>query len=456
MISVKLRSIKKLQEMISFAAKSCYEGEEPKIGDILDIKTTLFQPGHHTTLQHASTYFTFFIDGIAISDVTSGLHLANPFYNSSQRSGRFCGKMFSDPDFNQIESYIRKHWPLLKEISYLRIMRFIEHGIHIYQINIERAAELAKRFIKEERPLATDKYIYQNAPKFAQEQLRVFVSTIFPTALTYTINISALAAFYKVAWSPALKDVTQKMVDIVLEKEPSFGYMFSRRENTDGIFSLPKVNRAYRHEGVLTKPVSKLVSAGDPSRFIEPDPGDLHPLDILHFEPFYMDNNVEEVKSDVEVSLATFGQDQRHRTIRRSRPFFTGGFYLPPIPKELELNREAERLLDKWLDISWHDKDIPETLSHAIAPYGIMVGYRKSAPYNAFIHESLKRLCWCSQEEIFHLNLRLREQIAHQKGEKFPLLPFCSPTCVRTGKCGEGKRYCGRDREETCFIERKV
>lgn len=455
MIKVKFRSIEKPQEMISFAAKSCYQAEEPKIGDLLDIKTTLFQPGHHTTLQHASTHFTFFIDGIAVSDITLGLHLANPFYNSSQRSGRFCGKMFSNPDFGKIGDYLCKYWPSsLSSVNYCRIMSFIRRGIDIYQKNIDNATELAKQFIKEERPLATDKYISQNAPKFAQEQLRVFVSTIFPTALTYTINISALAALYKVAWSPALKDITQQMADIVLEKEPSFEYMFARRVNNDGVFR--RVQGAYIYDGVLTKPVSKLVSTGDSEWFAAPESDDLHPLDLLHFEPFYMDNNVEEIKSDVEVSLATFGQDQRHRTVKRSQPFFTGGFYLPPIPRELRLKKQAEQLLGEWLDISWRHKDISVTLFQAIAPYGAMVRYRKSASYNAFIHESLKRLCWCAQEEIFHLNLDLREQIARQKGEKFPLLPFCSPACVRTGKCGEGKRYCGRDRKESCFVERKI
>lgn len=442
-----------IPEKISFVAKGCYQAEKPKIGELINIKNALFETGHHTTLQHNA--FSFFIEGIAISDVTFGLHLASPFYNSSQRSGRFCGKMFDNPDFDFLSAYIRRYWPNIPEEQHKGIMDFVGSGIRMYRDNIAKATEVAKQFIKEERPFASEKYIEQNAPKFAQEQLRVFISTIFPTALTFTINLSALVAFYRVAWSPPLIDIITLMADILLQKYPELGYMFVRRDGNNPFSQLPRVEPLRWLDGILVKPKSHLDSVGNSSKFINPLPEDVHPLDLLHFDPIYMDNNVEEIKTKVEISIATMGQDQRHRTVERSKPNFTGNFYLPPIPKHLGLESEALGIMESWLSL-WSN-EIPQTLSTAIAPYGAMVGYRKSASYNDAIHETAKRLCWCAQEEIFHLNLSLRKQVVSQEGKDSPLLQIFSPHCVRTGKCGEGNRYCGRDiKNSSCFTERKI
>ena len=73
-------------ELTSHAALICYQAEMPEVGKILDVENRLFKVGHHTTLQHF--FFTFAIEGIAVGDITFGMHLASPFYNSDQPSGR--------------------------------------------------------------------------------------------------------------------------------------------------------------------------------------------------------------------------------------------------------------------------------------------------------------------------------------------------------------------------------
>ena len=96
--------------------------------------------------------------------------------------------MYSNPDYGEIKEYILKYWD---NTNIDDVMSFIQKGITIYQDNIEKATEIAEKFIKEERPNANEDYIKMNAPKIAQEQMRVFISTISPTALDYTINLSA-------------------------------------------------------------------------------------------------------------------------------------------------------------------------------------------------------------------------------------------------------------------------
>ncbi|KKS92071.1 MAG: hypothetical protein UV67_C0011G0027 [Parcubacteria group bacterium GW2011_GWC1_43_12] len=95
-------------ELAQHAAGTCYQAKMPEFGQgKQDVKGRLFEKGHHTPLEHWSA--TFAIEGIAVSDVTFGLHLAHPFYNTDQRSGRFCGEMFDDPDYGALD-FINQTW----------------------------------------------------------------------------------------------------------------------------------------------------------------------------------------------------------------------------------------------------------------------------------------------------------------------------------------------------------
>jgi len=238
------------------------------------------------------------------------------------------------------------------------------------------------------------------------------------------------------------------MADLVVQKWPELGFIFKRQAETDFPAA---VGRCSEFLGVLKKPVVKLKSSGNVSLFSIPKPEDLHPTDLLHFSPSLMNNNVSEIKTEVELSVATMGQDQRHRTIKRGQPGFSGKFYLPPIPDSLGLTNEAEKVFNTWLLVQ---KEIPESLGYVIAPYGAMVKYQKSGSYNATIHELSKRLCFCAQEEIYHLTRSLREQL-----KDHPIVQIMAPSCVLTQKCGEGVRYCGRDMKklkENTFPERKI
>lgn len=422
-------------QSISHGARTCYEPETPDINTSpINIRTNLWNVGHHTTAQH--DHFSFSIEGISVGDVTLGLHLANPFYNTGQRSGRFCTTMFANPDIEEILAYITQYYDVKRFIPEIREYLRVSYGT--YGRFIESATRIAGKYISEERPRATQKYIDQNAPKFAQEQMRMFIPVIFPTALRFTINISALAALYQNAWSPVLKDATQQMVDAVLARNPELGFMFAR---ADYDFANLPIERTLTTYGIVQyKPTAFITSLGNPDKFVVPELRDMFPVDSLPFNPKFMDNNCEELKSEVEISLATMGQDQRHRTIRRSRPQFTGKFYLPPVLRKIGLEREALSLMRRWRSL-FLNKEIPLPLACSLAPYGAMVRYEKSASYNALAHEMLKRLCWCAQEEIYHLAVATISQIP----ENSRLGSFVKAPCALSGVCGEGKRYCGRD-----------
>jgi len=442
--------------LASHAALECYKPEPPTMGEMIDVESRLFNVGHHTTLQHFS--FTFNIEGIAVGDVTLGLHLASPFYNSDQRSGRFCSAMFDNPDIGEIMNYIGSFWPELRMRTLLSIESYVQAQIQIYQRNLVQASSLAAKFIKRERPFASEKYIAQNALKIAQEQMRMFVPVIFPTGLDFTVNLTALIALWESAWSPSLAFVTNEMAKLVLSKYPELEIFFQKKKRRKtGLWKeafWPNKSGGVSF-GIKIKPSLKLLQLDADKEFCKASVEIMHPVDKLHFMPELMNSSAAGLRTEVEISLATMGQDQRHRTIGRSEPFFTDNFYLPPILQNMALEREAIFSLNQW-----HKLNVPIGLWTILAPYGAMIRYKKRGSFNAVAHEQLKRLCWCAQEEIYHLSLKLRQAVEKKRGAKSPLLKMFEPPCFSTGKCAEETRYCGRDidvrKNGDYFPERKV
>lgn len=443
-------------DLASHAGRICYQDTMPALGKRMDdIKGKLFKKSHHTPFQHH--HITFAVEGIAVGDITFGMHLANPFYNSDQRSGRFCAKMFLNPDYAEIENYIKKFWPNISNDALKMAMDYVKTGVDIYHANISAATEIARNFVAEERPFASDK-IRNNIPKFAQEQMRMFIPVIFPTAFDFTINDTALVAMYESAWTPVMIYVTGEMARLFVEKYPETSFMFKeeRRRKSDWAIT-PK------HRTLWTRyePGFELKSLGfnvfRPETFCLPDKSIMHPVDRLHFTPEMMENSVDGIKAKIEISTATMGQDQRHRAIRRGIPKFTGNFYIPPILKELRLEIKVLEMMNKWLEVS---EVVPDTLAMVLAPYGAMVSYAKSGSFNAIAHEQYKRLCRSAQEEISELGRLQRLAIGSRLGEDSPVLSMFESPCYRDGICSEGDGYCGRDigirKTGNYFSKRKI
>lgn len=455
MVEVKLISYSNTKplELSSHAALKCYQAEDPEWGKTIDVENRLFNVGHHTTLQHS--FFTFSIEGISVGDITFGMHLVHPFYNSDQRSGRYCAKMFLEPNYKDIEKYVGKFWPELTGSERKEVVAYVKKGVELYHKNIGKATEVAKDFLRKERPFANDKYIEMNAPKIAQEQMRMFIPVIFPTGFDFTINLTVLAAMYRSAWTPAMRYVTSQMAKAVVEKFPEVAFMFKKedRKGNDWAIETPQE----KSMKMKYKPSHKLLAVSGERDFIVPELVNMHPVDLLHFSPVMMNNTSGGLETEIEISVATMGQDQRHRTIRRGIPKFTGAFYLAPVLRAMKLEKDAKDLMTNWVKLS---KKLPKTLSMILAPYGAMVSYKKAGSFNALAHEQAKRLCFCAQEEIYHAGRALRLNIEKKKGNKSKLLQMFEPPCYKNGRCAEGGRYCGRDiklrKTGDYFPERKV
>ena len=420
--------------LASLAGKTAYNSELPaRDGKLLDVEGKLFGTGHHTTLEHS--YFVFVIEGLSVSGVTFGLHLNHPFYNTDQRSGRYCAKMFLEPNFENIENYIRYFWPEVSEMNMRLVMDYVKQSVAVYHKNISAAEELAQKYFALERPFASE-MVKGNAKKIAQEQLRMFIPTIFPTGLQYTCDLITIVSMWLVAWSPEMRFITDKMRELVLEKFPSLAFMFDENKRTKNDWH-PKI--ALAPMGIKRKPGCWIQKKFD-GESVEIEQNDLGPTDLLPFAPQYMNNNVRILETSVHLSLGAKGQQERHRTDHRSSEEFSGFLYLPPLLDDLGLEEEMMKMASLWLDEL--RKVLPKTLTTALAPYGAMVRYCIATNLNAFAHEQAKRLCFCAQEEIYHLNRELYFKAATDApGIRKLMVPPCSK-----GKCAEaaGGRYCGR------------
>jgi len=430
------------------AATCCYQETMPELEteetekDIEFVKKKLFKTGHHTTIEHS--YFTFVIEGVAVGDVTFGLHLTHPFYNSDQRSGRFCSEMFLKPDFESIADYLTAFWPELEVDKINAVMSFIEEGISLYQNNLKEAISVTAKLLRQERPNWNEEMVLAAAPKIAQEQLRAFISVIFPTALTHTIDLCTLVAMWESAFSPSLRFLTEQMKESVLGKFPNLSFMFddNRRRKTDWACEMATMSEGAGRKDCLTlfSPELMNLQISNLGLFQPPTPDLMHPVDKLLFTPELMDNNIASVTQKILISVATMGQDQRHRTVERSTPFFSGYFYVPPIVQQLKL--DSAGFFKKWLGLQ---DFIPPSMFMTIAPYGAMVCYEKRGKLGALLHEQGKRLCFCAQEEIYNLGRQLRLAIKQRCGDNEPLLKFLEPPCYHSGVCAEGARCCGRN-----------
>ena len=426
--------------LASHAARTCYAADVPELGETIDVENRLFKTGHHTTLEH--NYYTFNIDGIPVSSVVFGLHLTAPFYNTDQRSGRF-SKMYDNPDMAAIKNTLKTYHPEVSDYNINAACDFIENGLDIYAKNKNRVTELARDAIHRERPYASEKYVEQNAPKFAQEQLRMFVSMIAPTALDYTIDLATLFTLYRTAWTTEMRDAVNQMAELAMRDDPKIKYMFDSAKQAPVHNYVSKFFASENYRGIKTRPEFTLLEYKyDDKMFVENKSPDM--ADTLQFHPRYMNNSLMYVDSKIHIDAgATMGQDQRHRSIQRSEPQFTGYFYLPPLLNAAGLEKDADKFMNMYYSLK------ADTFSRgmilAVAPYGAMVEYNKHANLNALMHEQGKRTCWCAQEAIYHISCDLRRDLGQYIGTDAKLMRYITPPCLSHGKCPEGPRYCGRD-----------
>lgn len=431
-------------QMAQIAASNCYQPDLVSVlkhAGKIDVKRSLFDTGHHTTLQHADHYLSYRIDNVPVSLVTFGLHMMHPFYNSSQKSGRYSVDMFRDKksllDYicKFIDTYCRHVSDDIENFK-SNVISWVTSGHTIFNNHLEEVVDLARDALRVERPHYDSKGLERQARRIAQEQLRVFISTIVPTSLIHTINVSSLYALDRVAWNKPFGDLVDAMIDNINDSDVDFGVSPNTRRHW------APVRESF--DVCVTKDINvKLLSKSDYAASILTAYFDDYvtpsSIDTFFFDPRCDPMSIvhdHTVKVRVTVPVLTYGQDQRHRTIQRSVPELTGSFYVPPLLRQLpHIDELCERYMETYLNLcTAYGSD---TMLYFI-PYGAMVTYTKQADVRAYAHCVLKRLCWNADSMIAEMERKTLTQL--YGSEEYPI----GPRCV-VDRCREGSRWCGRD-----------
>jgi hypothetical protein len=439
-----------------YAASKCYNRNSEeclKNCDKIDIPNALGKTGHHTTLQHSSNYISFDIENIPVSLATFGLHLTHPFYNSSQRSGRYCLDMFDGDNRIQLVEYIQQFKKkYIGDTPYdLKILNWFLRGFDFFHDNIDKVQALAKDALYKERPhYKLD--IERQSLRIAQDQLRVFISTIVPTGMVYTINHIALFALYASAWNDPLKDLTQQMIHQIedLDIIRTFDSLNLKQTNDyhPHFECYGDENKVF---GILNKPevnvhLTKIINDDNFDKF-ESLFKSHAVLDTLYFDPNCYPEDIDdlyctEFKATVKVPVVTFGQDQRHRMISRTLAKVTGDFYISPLLEKVPgVIDFAARFANEYNELV--NNVGPRNMIHFI-PYGSVVEYAKRYDYRAYAHCIHKRMCFNAEATIWKMeNETIRQLFALMNRDRKESV--IGPPCLN-GKCPEGKRSCGKER----------
>lgn len=485
-------------------ARTCYSSKGI-IGDVelndrwVGLARSLYQAGHHTTLQHAQFQFT--LSNVSRHFIWSFLH-SHPFYNSEQVSQRYVEVKPGNVAVPPLEG----------------------EALAIYRAAVERQMDDYRRLIERLTPVTEDAFFERfpgrrrNAEKYAkdvQKRAQEVARYVLPVAtfayLYHTVSGITLLRYARLSEQldtpTETRLVVGRMVDALLEHDPSYGHILEepmpleetpewrilRGSNgngaADGAAAPPDADaeraRAFRagfdealggkvsilvdwgarNEEVLAEAVREVL--GRPKESMGDDEAIALALDpaknpvlgealnlTTHdkvtralFHPHYTFRK--------KLSHAADSQDQRHRMTPGSRPALTAhvtgdpDYVVPRLVKEdpAVLAVYQESMERTWEDVVAVEKaGAPREYAEYLLPNAVSIRFTESADLLNLWHKHSMRLCYNAQEEIWQASVdeaaAVRE-VNPRIGRH--LLPPCTIRHRASKKpiCPEGNRFCG-------------
>ncbi|MCX7625583.1 MAG: FAD-dependent thymidylate synthase [Candidatus Sumerlaeaceae bacterium] len=459
---------------------------------------SIYEAGHHTTLQHAHVQFA--LEGVSRLFIWSFLH-SHPFYNSEQVSQRYVA--VAPESF-----YIPQK---LSESGRRQFVAAVEARVRDYQLLCEILEQPASedyfaRFSGRRGTKRADLEIRRKAQEIARYVLPV-------AALAYmyhTVSVVTLLRYWRIVNefdTPCeQRRVVEAMVRALLEHEPEFRHIIEDPLDPE---ELPEYGFfAQRPEyAFFTAQQRWEVDLVHAKRFIEEFDAELgggtsRLVDFGSRNEQVLADAVREVlgmsraelDDDAAIALvldpaqnrligealnlsmhsklgralfharytfrkklshAADSQDQRHRATPASRPIlmrhYTGepDYYLPPIvaqtPAALDVYERAMR--DQWnaMNELLGGGEEPQAVAYLL-PNAVNIRFTESADLFGLHHKMAMRLCYNSQEEIWRACLEEAEEISrvHPRIGRW-LLPPCTlrKAAGKAPYCPEGERFCG-------------
>lgn len=462
-----------------------------------ELAKSIYQAGHHTTLQHA--HFQFALENVSRQFIWAFLH-SHPFYNSEQVSQRYvevAPGSFLVPELPADAADIYERTLHQQMADYRELIDRLEPLVREKYID---------RFPARDKP-SLEKQAASDVQKRCQEVARYVLPVATFAYLYHTISGLTLLRYHRLAHDvdcPAeTRLVVRAMMDEVLRIDPDFAAVVEDPLPLDEtpeakLFSQFCEHRATegrsafaRHfDAQLDGGASKLIAATPNGEAIVAD-AVREVLGLLPHEladeaaiRAVLDPSANRLLSESlnlslhskimraglhahytfrkKLSHTADSQDQRHRLTPASRPALIAQITDEPdyiVPKLItdaqavggEMARAAE-LFHSSMARSWeafrHLRRVGVSLDDAayLLPNAQAVRFTESGDLLALRHKFQMRLCFNAQEEIFRASLDEAQQIraVHPLIGRF-LLPPCTLRSLGVARpmCPEGGRFCG-------------
>jgi thymidylate synthase ThyX len=469
-------------------AKTCYSpsgivGDEQVTSGYEALARSIYQAGHHTTLQHA--HFQFALSNVSRQFIWSFLH-SHPFYNSEQVSQRY---VTLRPDAVAVPPLAGEALALYRKTVTRQMAAYAEFS--------ERLLPLADREWAARFPRAR-KHFARDVKKKAQEIARYVAPVAAWSYLYHTVSGITLLRYYRLCRqldAPLEQQiVVGKMVDALLAFDPRYRAVLEdpldEGATPEAAFFAnapvhPATADAFCREfdAALDGRTSRLVDykprnerlVADAVREVLGVPtalvSDADAIDLV-LDPAHNHLLGESLNLTAHNKLTralvhpsyTFkkklshtadSQDQRHRMTPASRPVLAAHLTDAPDVIVPELVREDARLERDYHTVMAEVWDamrglrrlgVPDEFVLYLLPNAAAVRFTESGDLLSLRHKHAMRLCYLAQEEIWRASLDEAQQIR----EVNPLLGrFLLPPCTLRDmaqalpKCPEGERYCG-------------
>jgi thymidylate synthase ThyX len=469
-------------------AKTCYSGngivsDEQVTNGYEPLARSIYQAGHHTTLQHA--HFQFALSNVSRQFIWSFLH-SHPFYNSEQVSQRYVTMKQESVAVPPLEG---------EALAVYR--RTVSRQMAAYAAFSERLLPLADREWAARFPRSR-KHFARDVKKKAQEVARYVAPVAALSYLYHTVSGITLLRYYRLCrqFDAPFEQrlVVQKMVDAVLDVDPRYRTILEEpldeAQTPEAAFFAaspvdPATARAFcaefdtqlagltsklvdyktHNERVLADAVREVLGL-PASRMSDDDAIDLalNPArNPLLGESLNLTTHGKLTRAMVhpsytfkkKLSHTADSQDQRHRMTPASRPVLAAHLFDAPdviVPELLREDPALERdyhavMAETWDAIGQLRRlGTPDEFVMYLLPNAAAVRFTESADLLNLRHKHAMRLCYNAQEEIWRASLDEAIQVreVNPRIGKF-LLPPCTLRDMADAlpKCPEGERYCG-------------
>ncbi len=448
---------------------------------------SIFEAGHHTTLQHA--HFQFTMENVSRHFIWSFLH-SHPFYNSEQVSQRYVevkADAYAIPALSDEARRVYEECAAQQIVAYHRLIDVLTPpaGREYYRLfparqkhektlkDVKKKAQEVARYVL---PIATFAYLYHtisgitllrywrlceqlDAPAETREVVRLMVEQLlahdpdWKTVLTDPMPLEETpewAHYASRSTEVRAADARELALEFDRELDGRVSKLVDRKAGNQR-----QVACAVRE--VLGRPESRLSDEQALELVLNPAENRYfgETMNVLTLSKLSRALGHASYTFRKKLSHAADSQDQRHRMTPGSRPLMSAQLTDEPdyiVPELVARNAAALEVYRTSMERTWRAianlraLGVSPEAAQYLLPNAVAIRFTESADLLHLHHKMRSRLCYNAQEEIWRAAVDEARQIrAVEPTIGHYLLPPCSLRQMAGIRpfCPEGDRYCG-------------